>query len=406
MADCIVIGGGPAGLMAAEVLSSHGQRVTLYDRMPSVGRKLLIAGRGGLNLTHSESMGKFVSRYGGRAEWIRSVVEAFPPEALVAWAHGLGQETFVGSSGRIFPKSLKASPLLRAWLKRLADQGVAIETRRTWLGWDEEGRLLFRDALGAESSLAAEAVVLALGGASWPKLGARGDWAPFLQKRGVLVHPFLPANCGFNVSWSAPMLDRFAGQPLQGAAYEFEGERVRGESVITQYGIEGGAIYALSSRLRDRIAANGSATLMVDLRPEMPLVDLIRKLSRPRAGDSMSNALRKLLNLAPVGVSLLREVFGKELGGDATTLSRQIKAVPIRLTGVQGLERAISSAGGVAVEELDAKLMLRKMPGVFLAGEMIDWEAPTGGYLLQACFATGVAAANGIVSWLKHGGRG
>lgn len=384
--------------MAAEYLSAHGQRVTVCDRMPSVGRKLLIAGRGGLNLTHSEPFEMFVTRYGDRAAWMRPLLEKFPPEALVAWANGLAQETFVGSSGRIFPKSLKASPLLRAWLRRLSDQGVVFETRLTWQGWDSRGELLFRDADGDEKRRAAAAVVLALGGASWPKLGSRAEWVPFLEQRGVKVNPFRPANCGFNVAWSAPMRERFAGQPLQGAAYSFEGLRVRGESVISGYGIEGGAIYALSARLRDAIALHGTATLHVDLRPEMPLADVHRKLLRLRAGDSLSNGLRKSLNVAPVAVNLLREAFGNELGTDAAVLARRVKDVPLVLTGVQGLERAISSAGGVSTDEMGADLMLKKMPGVFVAGEMLDWEAPTGGYLLQACFAQGVVAAMGVLA--------
>lgn len=397
MTAFVVVGGGPAGLFAAELLSAHGQSVALYDRMPSVGRKFLMAGRGGLNLTHSEALMIFKDRYGARQEWMGRIVEEFRPSALVAWAEGLGQEMFMGSSGRMFPKAMKGSPLLRAWLKRLSSQGVTFHTSQSWEGWDETGALRFKDVAGVVSRVEAKGVVLALGGASWPRLGSNAAWVPLLEEMGVRVHAFHPSNAGFDVAWSSVFRERFAGTPLQGAAYSFGGHRVRGESVITGYGIEGGAIYALSAVLRDEIMRSGHADLSIDLRPEMPLQQVRQKLDRSRGGDSLSNHMRKALRLAPVGVNLLREVYGDHMAQDPDVLGVQLKKVTVRLLGVQGLERAISSAGGVDVAELDEGLMLRRIPGVHVAGEMIDWEAPTGGYLLQGCFSTGFAAAKGVL---------
>lgn len=393
----VVIGGGPAGLFAAEMLSARGVKVVVHERMPSVGRKFLMAGRGGLNLTHSEALEGFVGRYGDKSAWMRGIVERFPPSALVAWAEGLGQETFTGTSGRIFPKVMKASPLLRAWLRRLEAQGVVVRTGSTWEGWDSEGMLVFRGHDGVRTRERPWACVLALGGASWPRLGSNAAWVPFLANRGVKVHAFRPSNAGFDVAWSDLFRGRFAGTPLQGAAYHFRSLGVRGESVVTSYGLEGGAIYALSSALRSAIEADGVAELAIDLRPEMSLAEVRRRLDRTRGGDSLSNHLRKALRLAPVGVSLLRESFGTRLAQDPDVLATQVKHAVIRLTGVQGLARAISSAGGVDVDEIDDGLMLRKLPRVFVAGEMIDWEAPTGGYLLQACFATGFVAGEGVL---------
>jgi uncharacterized flavoprotein (TIGR03862 family) len=386
-----VIGGGPAGLIAAETLSAAGARVTVYERMPTFGRKLLIAGRGGLNLTHSEPLAQFKTRYGATAERLGPLLDAFPPEALIAWAEGLGQPTFVGTSGRVFPKALKASPLLRAWLRRLADQGVSLQARAEWLGWDEAGALAFRDL----PSVRPDAVVLALGGASWPKLGSTGAWAGLLRARGVEVAPFRPANCGFTVDWSEVFRMRFAGAPLKPLALSFEGRTVRGEAVVTGYGLEGGGIYALSAVLRDAIARDGRAVLELDLRPDVAEGELARRLARPRGGQSLANFLRKAAGLAPVAVNLLREA-GK--GALPENLAHAIKHVPVVLTAASGLDRAISSAGGIAWPEVDERLMLKALPSVFVAGEMLDWEAPTGGYLLQACFATGVAAAKGLLA--------
>lgn len=395
MQSVAIIGAGPAGLMAAEVLSAAGHAVTVYDRMPSVARKLLIAGRGGLNLTHSEPFERFVARYGAAASRLRPMLEAFPPDALVKWAEGLGQPTFVGSSGRVFPKAMKASPLLRAWLTRLAAQKVTIKTRHEWRGWDERGRLVFeRD--GAAVYVEADATILALGGASWPRLGSTGTWAEILRERGVIVTPFRPANCGFTVAWSETFRSRFEGAPLKNIALSFHGETVRGEALITRTGIEGGAVYALSSALRNALDHAGHATLMVDLRPDLTHADLTAKLARPRGGDSVANFLRKTLALAPVAVNLLREAHGKELHLDSPTLARHIKGAPIVLTGTAPIDRAISSAGGVALSAVDGKLMLKAVPDVYAVGEMLDWEAPTGGYLLQATFATAVAVARAI----------
>jgi len=394
-----VIGGGPAGLMAAEMLSAAGVAVTVHDRMPSVGRKFLMAGRGGLNLTHSEDLDAFLARYGAARANLQPLVEAFPPAALVAWAEGLGQETHVGSSGRVFPKSHKASPLLRAWLGRLQAQGVEVRTRHEWLGWDADGALRFATPDG-EVAVTPEATILALGGASWPKLGSTGGWADLLAKDGVAVTPLRAANVGFDVAWSEVFRERFHGQPLKNVGVGFEGQTARGDAMITREGIEGGAIYALSAPLRDAIAAAGSATLEIDLRPDQTIGQLTARLAVPRGGQSMTNYLRKAAHLSPVEINLLREAHGVELALTAGGLARAIKAAPIRLTGVRPIARAISTAGGVAFSEVDDDLMLRARAGVFLAGEMLDWEAPTGGYLLQACFATGVAAANGVLQRL------
>ena len=398
MARVTVIGAGPAGLMAAETLAGRGHAVTVLERMPSVARKFLMAGRGGLNLTHSEPVAPFLARYGATADRLAPVIDAFPPAALTAWAEALGQLVFTGSSGRIFPRAMKASPLLRAWLGRLADQGVDIRTRQDWRGWDEQGRLIVAGPEG-ERAETADAVVLALGGASWPRLGSTGDWAPWLTARGVPVALFRPANSGFLTDWSPAFIDRFAGQPIKGAAFTFDGRTVRGEAMIAAYGLEGGAIYALSAPLRDAVQRDGRAVLTLDLKPDLALAALTERLARPRGSQSLSNHLRKAAGLAPAAIGLLRET-GEALPTDPAALAARIKAAPLTLTGVQGLERAISSAGGITWGAVDERLMLGALPGVFAAGEMLDWEAPTGGYLLQACFATGRAAGLGAADWL------
>jgi len=393
-----VIGGGPAGLMAAEVLNAGGARVSVYERMPTVGRKLLMAGRGGLNLTHSEPFEAFAGRYGGASARLRPVLEAFAPTALVAWADALGQSTFVGSSGRVFPQAMKASPLLRAWLARLSADGVALQTGREWRGWDEGGALRMRQPDGEIQSLRPDAVVLALGGASWPRLGSNGAWAELLSARGVALTPFRPANGGFLVDWSETFRARFAGSPLKTVALTFDGCSVRGEAMVTRRGIEGGAVYALGARLRDAVALDGSAVLFLDIRPDLTEAALGDRLARPRGGGSLANHLRKA-GLTPVAINLLREVHGLDLPAEPAALARLIKAAPIRIVGAAPIERAISTAGGVAFDAVDDRLMLKALPGVFVAGEMLDWEAPTGGYLLQASFATGVAAARGALDW-------
>jgi uncharacterized flavoprotein (TIGR03862 family) len=406
--DVAVIGAGPAGLMAAEVLALGGAYVTVYDAMPSVGRKFLMAGRGGLNLTHSEPLDTFLPRYREAAPQLAPAIESFPPERLRAWCEELGQPTFVGSSGRIFPKSLKASPLLRAWLRRLDLMGVKLTPRVRWIGWNERGHLAFGTPHGVRA-IEPSAVVLALGGASWPRLGSDGGWVKTLQAKGVKVSPIKPANCGFTVNWSDIFRDRFEGVPLKGIALSFAGRSVRGEAVITRDGIEGGAVYALSAELRQAILTSGEATLHVALRPDVDTSDLIRRLSTPRGKQTFTNWLRKAAQLSPVAIGLLQEAAVASSVSLASLpvekLAELINAVPIQLTGIASIARAISSAGGVAFDELDANFMLRRLPGVFTAGEMLDWEAPTGGYLLQACFATGFAAGKGALTWLNDSGR-
>jgi uncharacterized flavoprotein (TIGR03862 family) len=397
-----VIGGGPAGLMAAESLAAGGATVTVYDRMPSLGRKFLLAGRGGLNLTHSEELARFLQRYGRAEDKLRPAIETLPPDAIRGWAEALGQATYVGSSGRVFPVAMKASPLLRAWLGRLADMGVEFRTRRRWIGWDGEGRLIF-EASGKGEIVAADATVLALGGASWPRLGSTGDWTELLARKGVAVSPLVPSNCGFLVDWSEAFRRRFEGQPLKRVAVSIGGAGVRGEALITARGIEGGAVYALSARLREAIANAGTAETTIDLRPDVSLADLAARLARPRGKQSLSTFLRKAANLAPVEIGLLHEAAHAGLSSmSPMTLAALVKSVSLRLTGVAPIDTAISTAGGVAWDAVDAHLMLHRLPGVFVAGEMLDWEAPTGGYLLQACLATGALAARGALDWLAR----
>jgi len=386
MKTAAIIGGGPAGLIAAEIISRAGMAVTVYDRMTSFGRKFLMAGRGGLNLTHSEPIEAFLDRYGTAKPFLTPLIQAFPPSALRDWAHGLGQPTFVGSSGRVFPESMKASPLLRAWLGRLHQQGVTFRTGSHWQGWDRNDRLLING-----EPIAADATLLALGGASWPRLGSDGGWAAILAEKGIAISPLRPANCGFRVAWSDIFRERFQGQPLKNVALTWNGRRQRGEIMITGYGVEGGAIYGWSSALREA----GGGVLHVDLCPDLSDGELIRRLAEPRRRQSQSNFLRRALNLSPLAIGLLREAAGVEL---PERLAPLIRAVPLTLTGPAGIERAISTAGGIALDAVDDTLMLKCRPGLFAAGEMLDWEAPTGGYLLQACFATGFAAGNGLLA--------
>jgi uncharacterized flavoprotein (TIGR03862 family) len=403
--DVAVIGAGPAGLMAAEVIAQAGGRVTVYDAMPSAGRKFLMAGRGGLNLTHSEQLPAFLARYGAAMPQLAQAIEKFPPDLLRAWSELLGQPTFIGSSGRVFPQAFKASPLLRAWLRRLDESGVRFAMRHRWSGWDGDGRLLFQTPEG-ELAVEARATVLALGGASWPRLGSDGAWVRTLAARDVDVAPLRPANCGFAVAWSDVFRNRFAGYPLKSMALSFGSQVVRGEAMITRTGIEGGAIYALSAPLRDAVVANGTAALNVALRPDLNIGESIAKLSAPRGKQSLSTFLRKAVHLPPVGIALLQEAAiasGTSLASLSTaSLAGLINAVPIVLCGVAPIARAISTAGGIALDELDGDYMIAKLPGVFAAGEMLDWEAPTGGYLLQASFATGAAAGRGVVKLLER----
>lgn len=383
--------------MAAERLAQAGLQVTVHERMPSPARKLLMAGRGGLNLTHSESLDRFLPRYGDAQSMIGRWMEAFSPADLTAWVEGLGQPTFVGSSGRVFPRAMKASPLLRAWLTRLDGLGVQIRTRSNWVGWRDQA-LVFETPEG-ERLERADAVVLALGGASWPRLGSDGRWTAWL---GAPTTPFRPANVGFDLDWSPLFRDRFAGQPLKGVAMTHDDRTVRGEAMIAGYGLEGGAVYALSAGLRTVVETCGQAQIRIDLKPDVAVGRLTERLGRPRGKDSVSNHLRKVAGLEPVAVALLREAG--PLPDTPRALAERIKALPLSLTGIQGLERAISSAGGVRLDALDDGLMLIDRPGVFVAGEMLDWEAPTGGYLLQASFASGVVAACGVQDWLDRRG--
>jgi uncharacterized flavoprotein (TIGR03862 family) len=393
-----IIGGGPAGLMAADVLARGGALVTIYERMPSAGRKFLLAGRGGLNLTHSEALETFLPR-------LRAAIEAFSPADLQNFSAELGQETFIGSSGRIFPQSLKTSPLLRAWLRRLGEMGVQRKLRHHWQGWDGDGALLFSTPDGP-LTVPAQATILALGGASWPHLGSDGGWTAPLQQAGIAITPLRPSNSGFRVDWSDMFRERFAGHPLKSVELAFGEARLRGEAMITRHGIEGGAIYALSPDLREAIAAEGEAVLRVDLRPDIGFPELERRLAAPREKRSLANWLRKQAKLPPVAIGLLQEAaHAAATPLSAMTpedLAKLIKAVPIQLSGTARIARAISTAGGVPFAEIDARFMLKARPGTFIAGEMLDWEAPTGGYLLQAVFATGAAAARGALEWLSE----
>ena len=389
--------------MAAEVLAQGGAAVTVYDAMPSAGRKFLMAGRGGLNLTHSEPLPEFLARYGGAQQALASTIEAFSPQALRDWSEALGQPTFVGSSGRVFPKAFKASPLLRAWLRRLDAMGVRLVLRHRWIGWNEDGRLKFQTPDGPRE-VDANATVLALGGASWPRLGSDGAWAELLADKGVTIAPLRPANSGFTVAWSDIFRDCFEGQPLKGVALSFGAKTIRGEAIVTRAGIEGGAIYALSADLREAILGTGQATLHVALRPDLAMEELTARLSASKGKQTFSNFLRKAAHLSPVAIGLLQEaakISDVSLSSLAPVdLARLINAIPIKLNGVASIARAISTAGGIAFDELDANFMIRRLPGIFAAGEMLDWEAPTGGYLLQASFAMGAAAGSGVLRWL------
>ncbi len=397
MTEIAIIGGGPAGLFAAERLAGAGLRVAVYDRMPSPGRKLLMAGRGGLNLTHSEQFEAFLTRYGTAAPHLEPALRAFPPDALRAWAEGLGEETFIGSSGRVFPKSFKASPLLRAWLRRLAELGVEIHTRNDWRGWNADGALVFETPDGPVSVTPERATLLALGGASWPRLGSNAAWVPLLEEKGVPVTPLGAANSGVHTQWSDIFRTRFAGTPVKRIALRMGDAQAYGEMMVTERGLEGGAIYALSAALRTALTA-GDAKLLIDLKPDLAESEIAQRLARARKGETLTNILRKNAALSPVQTGLLREAAGRDLPPDPERLAALIKSAPIALTGTASLDRAISTAGGVPFPALTAGYELIALPGMFLAGEMLDWEAPTGGYLLQACFATGAAAAGGILA--------
>jgi uncharacterized flavoprotein (TIGR03862 family) len=393
--------------MAAEVLAQGSASVMVYDAMPSAGRKFLLAGRGGLNLTHSEALPTFLTRYGAATPHLAPAIEAFAPGNLREWSEALGQPTFAGSSGRVFPKAFKASPLLRAWLRRLDSLGVQFALRHRWTGWRDDGRLSFQ-APDGERVVDARAAVLALGGASWPRLGSDAAWVETLAAKGVTISQLRPANCAFTVAWSDIFRERFEGHPLKGVALSFGSRAVRGEAMITRAGLEGGAVYALGAELRGAITDSGHATLHIALRPDLDMKELVARLSAPRGKQSFSNWLRKAAHLSPVGIGLLQEAAIASDGSlsslSSADLAVLINAVPVQLNGVAPIARAISTAGGISFAEIDADFMIQRLPGIFAAGEMLDWEAPTGGYLLQASFATGAAAGRGALKWLNpHG---
>ncbi len=402
----VIVGGGPAGLMAAEALAATGRtEIEVFDGMPSVGRKFLMAGKGGMNITHAEPLVDFIGRYGERAGQLAPLIAAFGPAEVREWIHGLGIETFVGTSGRIFPREMKAAPLLRAWLHRLRGQGVKFHVRHRWLGWSTDGCLRFATPAG-EIEVAAAATILALGGGSWAKLGSDGAWVPLLAARDICVAPLKPANCGFDVAWSPYFSERFAGAAVKAVSAKCDGRgnsdrpAKKGEFNITATGIEGGLVYALAASLRDRLAGDGRAALILDLAPGRSLERLTADLARPRGRDSLANHLRRHAGIEGVKAGLLREFLRPEALNNAAGLAAAIKALPLPVTATRPLDEAISTAGGVVFAGLDENLMLKQQPGLFLAGEMLDWEAPTGGYLLTACLASGRAAGLGVGRWL------
>ena len=397
MQKVIIIGAGPAGLITVETILNASAEVEIYDSMPSVGRKLLIAGKGGLNLTHAEPYETFVTRY-SNAEKLRPYLDAFPPRALREWSKELGFETFVGSSGKVFPEGMQAAPLLRVWRERLSAQGATFHFRHRWLGWDEKNALRF-DTPEGEVLAEADGVVLALGGGSWQKTGSTGAWVSILQARGIPIQPLKPSNCGFNVQWSEYFKTHFAGEPIKSVALTFDGRSERGEFVISEHGIEGNLVYKFSAALRDAIEENGSATIYLDLLPNKDLAQLFK---RPRGKRSFSSYLKKETGLSRAKANLLRETLPRETPQDLGLVGATLKSLPLTLLSPRPLEEAISSAGGVPFDVLDANLMLTDIPGIFCAGEMLDWEAPTGGYLLTACFATGKAAGKGVLNWLSR----
>ncbi len=409
-----VVGGGPAGLMAAEALAQQGVQVDVYDAMPSVGRKFLMAGKGGMNITHSEPLEPFLSRYGARREHIAPLLDAFGPDALRAWLQALGVETFVGSSGRVFPTDMKAAPMLRAWLHRLRAAGVRFHMRHKWIGWDDGGgngalhALRFTTPEG-EQTVTCDAVVFALGGASWPRLGSDATWVPLMTARDVPIAPLRPANCGFDADWSPYLRERFAGQPIKPVAITLTDvdkkvHNRQGEILLTETGLEGSLIYALSAAIRERILADGELTIELDLAPGLALERVVAEVTRPRGSRSMSSHLHGRVGIGGVKLALLHEVLSKEAFADANRVAHAIKALPVRLTRARPIAEAISTAGGIPFEALDANLMLERLPGAFCVGEMLDWEAPTGGYLLTACFASGLVAGRGAFAYL--GARG
>jgi uncharacterized flavoprotein (TIGR03862 family) len=402
----VIVGGGPAGLMAAEVVSARGVSVEVYDSMPSLGRKFLMAGKSGLNITHSEPFDQFVARYGKRRDQIEPMLRQFGPDELRQWVHGLGIETFVGTSGRVFPVGMKASPLLRAWLKRLTDSGVTFYLRHRWKGniaVGDDGLSITFESPDGDQAIQADAVVLALGGGSWSRLGSDGAWVPWLKQAGTQVEPLKPSNCGFEVNWSPHFRERFDGHPIKSVVLSFGSFRQQGEFIVTKEGVEGSLIYAASALLRDEIDAKGKAIIFLDMAPDRTLEWLIERLAKPHGSRSMASHLEKAVGIRGVKAGLLREFLTKaDFASTASTekLASFIKKLPIPLIAARPLDEAISSAGGVTFESLDKHLMLKTMPGIFCAGEMLDWEAPTGGYLLTACFASGYTVGQGVLRWM------
>jgi uncharacterized flavoprotein (TIGR03862 family) len=394
-----VVGGGPAGLMAAEVLATAGVAVTVYEHMPSIGRKLLLAGRTGLNITHHEPIETMVSRYRVEDDHVAAALASFGPTELRAWCASLGQPTFVGSTGQVFPESWRATPLLRAWINRLTELGVSINARRRWLGWDG-GRLLFASADGTTEAVTTGVTVLALGGASWPRVGSDGTWVDLVRNAGVLVHDLRPSNCGMRIGWTTHFAGRFAGVPMKNIAIAVGDTRVRGDAMVTSHGIEGGPVYVQSAAIRDVLDRDGRCPVTVDLQPDLTTAEVRARLAGGRPKDSIASLLRHTLALAPCAVSLLREATANRVPTDPDSLADLVKAVPLTIEATMPIDRAISSAGGIAMCEIDDAFMLRRLPGTFVAGEMLDWDAPTGGYLLQASFSTAVAAARGALAWL------
>ena len=408
-----VIGGGPAGLMAAEVLATAGARVTLYEHMPSVGRKLLLAGRSGLNITHNEPVDKLVSRYGEARARLDAAIRSFGPADVRSWCEGLGETTFVGSTGRVFPSSFRATPLLRAWLQRLEHMGVTIELRQRWLGWCrteanqlDSRRSLFAGPGGTTTEAVSDVTVLALGGASWPRVGSDGGWVGVFRQTGIQVNDLRPANCGVHIDWTTHFAARFAGAPLKNVVLSIDDISARGDAIITSRGMESGPVYSLSSIARDALDRDGRCVINVDLRPDLTVEVLAQRLARRRPKDSLATSLRRTIDLSPVASSLLREAVDNNVPTEPDELAALVKTLPLVVDSIAPLARAISSAGGVALAEIDESFMLRRLPGTFLAGEMLDWEAPTGGYLLQASFSTAVAAARGAVAWMDGRGVG
>jgi uncharacterized flavoprotein (TIGR03862 family) len=405
--SAMVVGGGPAGLMAAETLAASGAQVTVFEHMPSAGRKLLLAGRSGLNITHNEPVDKLIARFGGARASLEPAIRAFGPADVRSWCEGLGETTFAGSTGRVFPSSLRATPLLRAWLRRLEHMGVTIELRQRWLGWctDEAKRLdprrsRFSGPGGATTEAVSDVTLLALGGASWPRVGSDGGWVDTFRGAGIQVNELRPANCGVHINWTTHFAERFAGAPLKNVALSIGDTSARGDPIITSRGMESGPVYALSSIARDALDRDGRCVMKVDLRPDLTVEALAQRLARRRPKDSLASSLRRTMDLSPLAASLLREAVGNNVPTRPDELATLAKTLPLAVVSIAPLARAISSAGGVALAEIDESFMLRRLPGTFLAGEMLDWEAPTGGYLLQASLSTAVAAARGAIAWM------